>query len=253
MSVLLIADGTNAVARQATVGQGLTTEQIATRSRNRVLRAARDVKATHVVAAFDAPGETWRYREFPAYKAGGGTGLDLGALCDAAIDLWTDAGIHCEQVEDFEADDTIGTLVKRSSDAGRATFTLSSDNDLFQLLALPRVTVVQYTAAGESHDWLQLRDDRYVLHRFGITPARYVDYLALVGGKNGVPGVKGIGPKTATKYLQEHGDLEGIFDAGLMSGEDLKAALLARRLHTLRTDVPVPALPGALLRVPKAA
>src|SRR5574343_1529126 len=151
-----------------------------------------------------------------------------------------------------EADDVIGTLAKQAAAAGFSVVVSTGDKDLAQLVT-PQVTLVN-TMSNERLDVAGVEA------KFGVTPARITDYLALVGDTaDNIPGVQKVGPKTAAKWLQTYGDLDGVIahasDVKGVAGENLRAHLeflpLGRTLATVKTDVPLPVDLTALSAIPE--
>jgi DNA polymerase I len=233
---LLVVDGTNAIMRRASVSPELTPEQAAKDALKRLLLNAKDLQATHCIVALDAA-TCWRYQTYDDYK-GARTApgeavapkysLALGEAAEAA-------GLKVMAVADYEADDILASLAIRfdAPPARRECVLLSSDNDLLQLLALTNVHIYQYGKGA-----LEQRTYEYVKEKFGIPPALYPDYLALVGGKNKVPGLPGVGPKRAVKLL-EGGGLATLIPAGKIPDEHVEWMKTALKLHTLSTDAPI--------------
>jgi DNA polymerase-1 len=141
------------------------------------------------------------------------------------------------EVPGIEADDAIGTLARAAAASGHRVVVSTGDKDLAQLVT-PEVTLVN-TMTNET------LDEAGVLAKFGVPPTRIIDYLTLIGDAvDNVPGVAKVGPKTAVKWLQEHGSLEGVMAAAAtikgVAGENLRQALgwlpTGRELITVRTD-----------------
>ncbi|NIM48894.1 MAG: DNA polymerase I [Gemmatimonadales bacterium] len=157
-------------------------------------------------------------------------------------------GVALVAVDGYEADDVIGTLATSAAEMGIAVVIVSGDKDFYQLIA-PRVVLLnpgrRGPAAVEEH-WVDLSNAR---ERLGVPPERVVDYLALVGdASDNVPGVRGVGDKTARKLIDTYGDLDCILErAGEVGAKRTREALLAeadnarlsRELVTIRRDVPV--------------
>jgi DNA polymerase I len=151
-------------------------------------------------------------------------------------------------IEGYEADDVIGTLATTAADRGLQAVIVSGDKDFYQLIG-PRIALLNPgrggPAAVEEH-WVDLGN---ASERLGVPPQRVVDYLALVGdSSDNVPGVKGIGEKTAIELLGSYGDLDTILArAGEVAGKRAREALLqhselarlSRDLVTIRRDAPV--------------
>jgi DNA polymerase-1 len=213
---------------------------------NMLRRLDNDYKAKDVVykaCVFDAKGKTFRDDWYPEYKANRPAMPDDLVLQIAPIHAAVVAcGWPILMVDGVEADDVIGTLAKQAVEAGIEVVISTGDKDLAQLVG-PLVTLVN-TMSNET------LDEAGVINKFGVPASRIVDYLALIGDSvDNVPGVAKVGPKTAVKWLAEHGTLDAIVAAaaniGGAVGENLRAALdflpLARRLVTVRCDLALPA------------
>lgn len=203
----------------------------------RALLKAHPDRDTAIV--FDAKGKTFRDEIYSEYKANRPPMPDeLRGQIPPIHDIVRAMGLPLLIVGGVEADDVIGTLAERASAAGRRTLISTGDKDLAQLVD-ERVTLIN-TMNNET------LDAEGVLGKFGVPPERIVDYLALVGDKSdNIPGVPGVGPKTAAKWLAEHGSMEGLIEnAGAIAGkagENLRGGLdllrLSRRLATIKRDV----------------
>ena len=194
--------------------------------------------AEHAACVFDAKGPTFREAIYPEYKAHRPPMPEPLAQQIAPIhEVVRLLGWPVLEVPGIEADDAIGTLARAAAASGHDVLVSTGDKDLAQLVT-PEVTLVN-TMSGER------LDEAGVLAKFGVPPARIVDFLALVGDAvDNVPGVDKVGPKTAAKWLAEHGSLEGVIAAAEQvkgaAGEHLRRALpwlpTGRRLVTVATD-----------------
>src|SRR5438874_2894702 len=213
-------------------------------------------------------GESFRHRTYPAYKA---TREKLTAELQQDFDRSVERieqileafRVPVVGVEGFEADDVIGTLATAASARDLQVVIVSGDKDFYQLIA-PRIALLNPgrggPAAVEEH-WV---DQANAAERLGVPPERVVDYLALVGDtSDNVPGVKGVGEKTALELLKTFGDLDAILaGAEQISGKrareaiarDVELARLSRDLVTIRRDVPLTLdLDGLRVRPPDLA
>lgn len=195
---------------------------------------------------FDSPEKTFRHHEFPDYKATREKMPDEMADQIPYIRKISEAmRIPFIAVPTFEADDIIGTLVRRAETKEIDTFMVSGDKDFYQLLG-PRTHLYQ-TKKGEESEIL---DEGAAQKKWGIPDRHVTDLLALMGdSSDNVPGVPGVGEKTASKLVQQFGSLENLYrhvdevePASLQTTlkEHRALAELSKRLVTIHTDVPVP-------------
>ncbi len=193
----------------------------------------------NIAVVFDAKGKTFRNKIYTDYKAHRPPMPDeLRSQIAPIHEIIRAMGLPLLIVDDVEADDVIGTLATQATELGRETLISTSDKDLAQLVN-EHVTLMN-TMTNE------LLDIAGVEKKFGIGPELIVDYLALMGDKSdNIPGVPGVGPKTAVKWLQEYGSMQGIIDnadkVGGKIGEKLRANLdsleLSYELATIKMDV----------------
>ena len=196
-----------------------------------------------VIVVFDAPGPSFRHEEYADYKAGRAeTPEDFHPqleLIKKFVDL---LGLVRLEVSGVEADDVIGTLAKKAEREGYEVAILTSDRDAYQLLS-DRIAVL--TPDGKKIDPEELRK------KYGVGPEQWVDYRALTGdASDNIPGVRGIGPKSAAKLLQQWPSLDAIYEhidevnpPGLRKKleEGRESAYFSREISRMRTDVPVDA------------
>jgi len=172
-----------------------------------------DERPDHLAVAFDAPGgSTYRYELDPDYKAGRKQTPDLFASQLPLIDEVLEAlEIRQLKVSGVEADDVIATLATRAAADGIDVVVVTGDRDSFQLVSDPHIKVL-YNKRGVSD--YALYDEAGIAERCGgVTPAQYPQYAALRGDtSDNLPGVAGIGEKTAAKLVTTYGSLEGIFE-----------------------------------------
>lgn len=193
-----------------------------------------------IAVIFDAPGPTFRHDLYPAYKANRPPlPPELVSQIEPLRALVAALGLPWLEVADVEADDVIATLAHQATAADLRVVIVSGDKDLTQLLTDSRITLLDTMKNS-------VTDTAVVLTKFGVPPARMGDYLALVGdSSDNVPGVPGVGPKTAAKWLQDYGSLDSLIEQADQvpgrAGESLRANLaqlrLSRQLVTLRDDV----------------
>lgn len=193
---------------------------------------------THIVACWDDDWRPqWRVDLIPSYKAHRvvevvEVGPDVEEVPDpleAQLPLIREAlgllGIPIIGVAVHEADDVIGTLATRSS---MPVDIVTGDRDLFQLIDDSRSIRIIYTARGMSN--LEIVTEETVVNKYGVLPSQYADFATLRGdASDGLPGVAGVGDKTAATLLQTHGDLVGI-RAAAEAGEGMSAGVRAKVL-----------------------
>ncbi|MGA7361780.1 MAG: DNA polymerase I [Candidatus Dormiibacterota bacterium] len=197
------------------------------------------------VAAFDPPGPTFRDAKLATYKATRQpTPEELIAQIPVCQQITERLNIPVLMVSGFEADDVLGTLSRQAKAAGCDTVILSGDMDLLQLV--DEHTVVQSSRRGSSEPLIY--DVAAVRDRFGFDPVRIIDYKALRGDtSDNIPGVPGIGEKSAAALIQEYGSLDGVLEAidtmppgrvrtALTGNADL--ARFGRELVTIEQEVP---------------
>ncbi len=210
-----------------------------------LINALRDEKPTHVAVAFDVSRQTFRTEQFAEYKANrASTPEEFRGQVDLIRDVLSALGIRWLEQEGYEADDIIATLATRAEAEGLQVLVITGDRDTFQLVT-PRVTVL-YPRKGVSD--LARMTPEAVDEKYGLTPGQYPDFAALRGDpSDNLPGIPGVGEKTATKWIHEYGSLEGLVDhvdsvRGKV-GDALRAALpqvlVNRSLTELVRDVPV--------------
>ncbi len=203
-----------------------------------------------IAVVFDARGKTFRHELYEAYKANRPSMPDeLAVQVEPLHALVQAMGLPLLQVEGVEADDVIGTLAAQASAAGMDTVISTGDKDMAQLVD-EHVTLVN-TMSNTTLDVAGVED------KFGVTPAQIIDFLALTGdSSDNIPGVPKCGPKTAAKWLTEHGTLDELMThADAVKGkvgESLRASLeqlpLSRELTTIRRDVELEETPQSLRR-----
>ena len=209
---------------------------------NMLLKVLREHAPDHVVMVFDAPGKTFRdelYAEYKGHRPE--VPEELISQVPVVRDLVSAFRIGQLEIEGYEADDVIGTLVKRLSKEDVDTVIVTGDKDLLQLVG-PGVSVLD-----TMKDVTYGRDE--VIARFGVPPEQVVEVLGLAGDTtDNIPGVPGIGEKTAAELIRQFGDIEAVLArVDEVKGEKRREALranaetarLSRRLATVHLDVPI--------------
>ena len=201
-------------------------------------RIREQIGAEHAACVFDAKGPTFRDEWYPQYKAQRAPmPEDLARQIEPIHEVVKLLGWPILMVPGVEADDVIGTLARVGAEQGHQVVISTGDKDLAQLVN-SQVSLIN-TMSNER------LDEAGVLAKFGVPPDRIIDYLTLMGDAvDNVPGVEKVGPKTAAKWITEHGSLQGVMDAapGIkgVAGENLRKALdwlpTGRKLVTVVTD-----------------
>ncbi len=210
-----------------------------------LINVLRDEEPSHVAVAFDLSRQTFRSEQYAEYKAGRAkTPDEFKGQVSLLHEVLEALRIRFIELEGFEADDIIGTLATQGEAEGLEVLICSGDRDTFQLVS-DRVTVL-YPIRGVS-ELTRMTPDA-VTAKYGVPPTRYSDLAALVGeSSDNLPGVPGVGPKTAAKWINQYGDLSGIVadidqikgKAGESLREHLDLVLRNRRLNQLVLDAPV--------------
>jgi len=205
-----------------------------------------------IAVVLDAPGRTFRDDLFEAYKAHRPPMPDdLRAQVQPLVEAIPALGLPLLRIEGVEADDVIGTLAEHAAREGLEVVISTGDKDMAQLVN-DRITLV--------NTMFDTKLDRAgVKAKFDVLPEQIVDYLALVGdSSDNIPGVPKVGPKTAAKWLGEHGSVDAIVaQAGAIAGkvgeslrDNLATLELSRKLATIRRDLELPQTPATLTRKP---
>ncbi len=212
----------------------------------------RDEQPTHVAVAFDVGRTTFRTERYVEYKANRSeTPEPFRGQIDVIRRLLDTMHIPVVTKPGFEADDVLATLVTQARDEGFEVLVCTGDRDAFQLVS-DEVTVL-YPVRGVSE--MSRMTPAAVEARYGLPPASYPDLAALVGEtSDNLPGVPGVGPKTAAKWVLQYGGLDGVLaaagDIPGKAGESLRANLeqvrLNRQLNALVADLELPVGPEDL-------
>ncbi|MCB0987534.1 MAG: DNA polymerase I [Microthrixaceae bacterium] len=174
------------------------------------INLVRDHRPDAVAVAFDRPEPTFRHRENPEYKAQREAAPDILRQQMALVRQVVDTlGVTAVDMAGIEADDIIATLATHARDRGDDVIIVTGDRDAYQLVEDPHVKVL-YNKRGVSD--YALYDEAGIVERTGVQPRQYVQYAALRGDtSDNLPGVPGVGEKTAAKLVNAYGDLDGIF------------------------------------------
>jgi len=216
-----------------------------------LLRTMADVDPERAIVAFDAPGTTYRHERFPAYKAQRPSMPDeLRSQVPIVRDLVAALGLPLLEATGYEADDVIGTIATAAERDGWEVHIVSGDLDMLQLVT--KKVHLMHTAKGGA-DAIVEYDPERVFARYGLTPEQMVDFKSLKGdSSDNIPGVPGVGEKTASKLIASFGSLEQLYSRldevesvrireSLAANHD--AAFAGQGLMTIDRDAPL-ALPA---------
>lgn len=215
-----------------------------------LLRVLRELKPDYIAAAYDLPGPTFRHVAYERYKAQRPeTPSDLSSQFLKVKEVLDAFDIVVYQKEGYEADDLIGTIAKKLEKNKKIEIIiLTGDQDILQLIG-PRVKVY---ALKKGITETVTYDEKAVQERFGLTPGQLIDFKGLKGdASDNIPGVKGIGEKTALELLKKFGSVEGVYKAlgkknnffsaslaeKLQAGEE--DAAISKELARIKTDVAI--------------
>ncbi len=220
-----------------------------------LLRLLKEEHPDGAAVVFDTPQPTFRHRRYAPYKATRQKMPDeLVARLPDVREITQALGVALLELPGYEADDVIGTLARRAEREGIETFVVSGDKDFLQLVS-DRVRIYSPGRGGAAP---RIVGPGEVEKEFGVPPTRVVDVLALMGdASDNIPGVTGVGEKTAVKLVRDFGDLEGVLRRAsevdrksirdvLSSPEAADLARLSRDLATIDTEAPIGLEPTAL-------
>ena len=221
-----------------------------------LINLLRDEAPTHIAAAFDVSRQTFRSERYPEYKAGrAATPDEFRGQIDITKEVLNALGITVLAEAGYEADDIIATLATQADDAGYRVLVVTGDRDALQLVNSD-VTVL-YPIKGVST--LTRYTPEAVVEKYGLTPHQYPDFAALRGDpSDNLPGIPGVGEKTAAKWIVEYGSLQGLVDkvedvrgkVGDSLRANLSTVVLNRELTHLVRDVPLAQTPDTLRLLP---
>lgn len=221
-----------------------------------LINLLRDEKPTHVAAAFDVNRKTFRAEMFPEYKANRiSTPDEFRGQVEITQEVLGALGIPTMALEGYEADDIIATLTTQAVPQGYRVLIVTGDRDSLQLVN-DDVTVL-YPKKGVSE--LTRFTPAAVEEKYGLTPQQYPDFAALRGDpSDNLPGIPGVGEKTAAKWVREYGDLAALVDkvdtvkgkVGDALRANLSNVVLNRQLTEMVKEVPLPYAPDQLAMQP---
>jgi len=214
-----------------------------------LLHALQSEKPDYIAVTFDAPAATFRHEEFEEYKAHRPPMQEeMRSQMERIRQVVQTMNIPLFELPGYEADDLIGALAQQATNSEAETVIVTGDNDALQLVS-PTVTVMTPGGYSQRFSDARLYDEEAVRGKYGIDPVLLADYKGLVGDKSdNIPGVTGVGDKTARQLIQRYGTVEKIYEhleeidstraKKALTGQE-EQALLSKRLATIVTDVPI--------------
>lgn len=251
MERLLIIDG-NSLMNRAFYALPLlsTSEGIYTNAvygfANMLLKVKDEIKPNYIVASFDKKAPTFRHIEYGDYKAGRKKmPPELAEQFPIVKEMLSLFSINIYEMDGFEADDIIGTLAKYAERNNIEVYIVTGDRDALQL-ASDNIKVI-FTKKGVTEK--EIYDEKRMIDDYGVTPTQFIDVKGLMGDKSdNIPGVPGVGEKTAYKLIQTYGSIEEVLkNVENISGKKIKEnligyseqAIFSKKLATIKTDVPL--------------
>ncbi len=216
-----------------------------------LVNLVREHRPEHVAVTFDRPEPTFRHERVPHYKANRDKTPDilvqqLGLVRQVVQVL----GLPVVEVSGVEADDVLATLAEQAAAGGDDALIVTGDRDSYQLVRDPHIKVL-YNRRGVSD--YAIYDEKGILERTGVSPVQYVQYAAMRGDpSDNLPGVPGVGEKTAARLLTKYGSLDGIFEHLAEQTPKLRENLAAHE-ETVRLNAEVMALVRDVAEVPPLA
>ncbi len=213
---------------------------------NMLFKMKEEIKPDYIVAAFDRKAPTFRHKEYEEYKAGRKKmPPELGEQFPIIKEVLNLLAVNIYEIDGFEADDIIGTLAKFAEKNNIEVFIVTGDRDALQLATNNIKVVITKKGVTET----AVYDEKSFIDEFGVTPTQYIDVKGLMGDKSdNIPGVPGVGEKTAFKLIATYGSMEGVLsNIDEISGKKLKEnletyseqAIFSKKLATIMTEVPI--------------
>ena len=252
MSKLAIIDGNSLMNRAfyAMRNPMITREGIYTQGIfgfiNMLDKIKKDYQPTHMAVTFDLKAPTFRHLEYDEYKAGRKKmPPELAMEFPILKDILAAMNIKQVEMEGFEADDLIGTIARTGEESGLEPLIITGDKDALQLAT--DVTSIILTRRGVTD--FEIYDRAAMLDKYGLTPDQFIDLKGLMGdSSDNIPGIPGVGEKTATKLLNQFGSIENLIahiDDITPKGvkqkveDNVQLAVMSKRLATINKYVPI--------------
>ncbi len=213
---------------------------------NMLLKMKEELKPDYIVAAFDRKAPTFRHLEYKDYKAGRKKmPEELAQQFPIVKELLNLIGINIYEIDGFEADDIIGSLAKFAEKNGIEVYVVTGDRDALQLASKNINVVITKKGVTET----EVYNEENFIEEFGVTPTQFIDVKGLMGDKSdNIPGVPGVGEKTAYKLIKTYGSVEEVLkNIDNISGKKIKEnletyreqAIFSKKLATIMVDVPI--------------
>lgn len=213
---------------------------------NMLLKMKDEVKPDSIIATFDLKAPTFRHKEYKDYKAGRNKmPPELAEQFPIIKELFKLMGIKIFEIEGFEADDIIGTVSKFAENNDTEVFVVTGDKDALQLASDNTKIVITKKGVSET----AVYDEKTFIDEFEVTPNQFIDVKGLMGDKSdNIPGVPGVGEKTAFKLIKEYGSIEEVLNnIDKIPGKKLKEnlennveqAIFSKKLATIMREVPI--------------
>ncbi|KOA20157.1 DNA polymerase I [Clostridium homopropionicum DSM 5847] len=248
---LLILDGHSLMYRaffalpQFTTSEGIHTNAIYGFIKM-LLKMREELKPDYIVTAFDKKAPTFRHEKYENYKAGREKmPEELRGQFSILKEFLQMLAINIFEIDGFEADDIIGTLSKYAEEKDIEVYIVTGDRDALQLATDNVKVVINKKGMSEK----EIYDRNRMIQEFGVTPTEFIDVKGLMGDKSdNIPGVPGVGSKTAYKLIAEYGSIENLLEnIESVKGKKLKEnlienteqAIFSKKLATIMTDVPI--------------
>ncbi len=213
---------------------------------NMLFKMKDEINPDNIIATFDKKSPTFRHKEYSEYKAGRKKmPPELGEQFPIIKELLKYMGIKTFEIDGFEADDIIGTISKFGEENDMEVYIVTGDKDALQLASEKTKVVITKKGVTET----AIYDYKAFMDEFEITPTQFIDVKGLMGDKSdNIPGVPGVGEKTAFKLIKEYGTLEDVLKhIPEISGKKLKEnlennmeqAIFSKKLATIMREVPL--------------
>ena len=213
---------------------------------NMLFKIEKDYEPGYICIAFDRKAPTFRHLEYEQYKAGRKKmPPELAMQLPLLKEVLTAMKIKMIEIDGFEADDIIGTVAKRAEEQGLLPMVITGDKDELQLAT--KKTSVLITKKGISE--FEIYDEDAMIDKYGFTPTQFIDYKGLMGDQSdNIPGLPGVGEKTAQKLLLDFGSIENLIantdkikneKMRIKIEENAQLAVMSKRLATINTNIPI--------------